>query len=394
MGNKKKKKANGEGTISWDDKKKRWIGRLSVGRNNNGTIKRKYFSGKTKLEVIEQMQKYNLDLKNGLIPENDKINLQEWIKLWIFEYKKNESKPSTIEKYDGLYRNYVLNSQIGALKLKDIRTLHLQLYYKNLISEGKSANIIHTINKMLKSALNQAVNDNYLIKNYCNNVTLPKKTPSSPRKVFSNEEIAKIIETSKNHVFYELFLLGTSTGLRIGELLGLKWSDIDFKENTLKVNRSIKRVKTFDQNSSTKTEIIIQDPKTEKSKRDMPIPSPIISILKKYKVKQNEEILKEGENYSNEGWVFCTNTGKLLDARNVLRSFERLLKKANISYKPFHSLRHTYATLLFEKDAKPKTIQELMGHSDINTTLAIYTHVNPTEKTKAVQKLNDIFINI
>ena len=132
-------------------------------------------------------------------------------------------------------------------------------------------------------------------------------------------------------------------------------------------------------------------PKTKSSIRTIPIPSNVSKELKRHKKQQDKEILKHGDLYQKNGLVFCTELGNYIDTRNLTRSYARALAKADIQHKKFHSMRHTYATRLFEADVPIKTVQKLMGHSDITTTMNIYTHVMPEKMTEDVQKLNRLF---
>ena len=137
--------------------------------------------------------------------------------------------------------------------------------------------------------------------------------------------------------------------------------------------------------------VLEHDPKTKSSIRTIPLPINIVKELKKHKAEQDKEILKNGELYQKNNLVFCTELGGYLDTRNLTRSYARALAKAGIEHKKFHSMRHTYATRLFENDVPIKTVQSLMGHNDITTTMNIYTHVTPEKMTDEVQKLNSIF---
>lgn len=203
----------------------------------------------------------------------------------------------------------------------------------------------------------------------------------------------QFIKSLENHRHKALIMLVFGTGLRIGEALGLKWSDIEFDNCTLTVSRTFKRVHLVNTTSSEKkTEILQLEPKTKSSKRTIPIPTNVLKELNKHKKRQAEEKLKTGEVYIDNDLIFPNEMGEPTDTRNLTRSYERALKKAEIKYKNFHTLRHTFATRLFENEVPLKTVQVLMGHSNIKTTADIYTHVMPDEKIKAVEKLNNLFM--
>lgn len=393
------KKANGEGSIQKyykNDEFKGWRCTITIGRDDMGKLKRKSFYGKTKLDAIKKKDEYVNKSAAGLLSSDEKVTLQQWIKTWLYEYRINDLRPSTLDRYCGVFQNYILNSEIGMMKLKSLKTSNLQTFYNSLINDqNKSPNIIKTINKLLKTGLNQAVKEHYIIFNPCDNVTLPKLPPKKEIQIFTVEEEIAFIKSLVTHRNRALFILVLGTGLRIGEVVALKWSDIDFKNCELKVQRTFKRVHLRNnESSSNKTAIIEQEPKTINSIRTVSIPSNIIEELKRHKTRQLEEKLKAGETYVDNNLVFPNEIGEPTDARNLTRSYARALKKANIPYKNFHAMRHTFATRLFERKVELPAVQKLLGHSSIKITSDIYTHVLPDIKIKAVDTLNDLFADL
>ena len=222
-------------------------------------------------------------------------------------------------------------------------------------------------------------------------VTLPKDNTTKEIKVLSSDQQKLFIEAIKGHNLEVLFLVALSTGLRLGEILGLKWSDIDFDTCTLTVNRTLQRVTQIDRNGNRESKVIEQLPKTKNSIRTIPIPKNILIKLKDYKVEQSKNRLKLGDLYSNNDYVFCDKLGYPIDDKRPARNLKSILTKLDIEPIKFHGLRHTYATRLFESNVPPKTVQVLMGHYDISITMDVYTKVMPEKKLEAVEKLNDIF---
>ncbi len=385
------KKSNGEGSI-YKDSKGRWCSVLTIGRNEEGKLKRKYFYGKTKKEVSEKLTEYKYKNLNDLLPIDESITIEQYFKHWLFEFKINEVKPSTITRYQGIYSKYIKNSQISKIKLKDLRANHLQSYYNTLINDNTTtSSTIATINKILKSVLNQGIKEGYLLKNYCTMVSLPKRSKKDEIVYFTVDEQKRFIEACRGHKLECLFLFDLGTGLRLGELLALTWSDIDFINKTVSINKSFRQEKIYDNKGDGKFTSLIQAPKTESSIRTVPIPSNLILKLKEHKITQNKEKLKLGELYTDNNLVFCTPTGTYINSSNLRKRFNTLLAKAELPKIKFHALRHTYATRLFEEGIQVKTVQSLLGHSDIATTMNIYTHVTDDIKNIAADKLNLIF---
>ncbi|CCJ32845.1 tyrosine-type recombinase/integrase [Caloramator australicus] len=370
----------------------------TIGRDANGKLIRKEFYGKSKKEAEAKRDEYLNGIRNGLNVDFKNASLGELFHLWLFEIVKMRTKPSTFERYEGIYRNYIKNSPLYGLRLCDIKSLQIQRYYNELFTIGKSSSIIKNLNKLLKAFFNYALSEGYILKNPCSGkgIVIPKNDQieienEEEINVFTNEEIDRFKKALENNRLKALFLLALGTGLRQGELLALKWSDIDFDKKELKVQRSIKKVSLINNDASREIKTIIQVPKTKGSLRTVPIPSSLIPVLKEHKQKQALEKIKAGPSYNDNDFVFTTELGNNIDVRNLIRAYKRVLKKANIPYRKFHNLRHTYATKLFEAGVPLKTVSELLGHSNIAITANIYTHVMPKEKTTAAEKLNKLF---
>ncbi len=389
------KRANGEGSINKyivNGVQKGWRASILAGRDENGKLIRKQFYGKTQKEVKEKLDSFKKQMSLGALPTDDKITLDQWYYTWLFDYRVKDLKPKSFQKYEGIYRNYIQDTQLGKIKLKDLRATHIQQYYNKLLDiDKKPVSTVKGLNTRLKPCLSEAEKQGYIQKNYCKMITLPKEDKTKEIKVLSASEQKQFIEAIRGHELEVLFLTALSTGLRLGEILGLKWNDIDFNNGTLTVNRTIQRVTEISKDGKRESKIIEQIPKTKNSIRTIPIPQNILSRLKDHKLEQNKSRLKLGDLFCNNDYVFCNNLGYTIDDKKPGRNLKSILSKLDIEPIKFHGLRHTYATRLFEANVPPKTVQILMGHYDISITLDIYTHVMEDTKLEAVDKLNEIF---
>lgn len=368
----------------------------SIGRDSTGKLIRKEFYGKSKKEAEQKKEEYLHGIKSGLNVDYKNVTLNELMHTWLFEVVRisNKIKPSTFQKYEGIYRLYIKDSEISTSKLCDLKTLQIQRYYNKLYENDKSSNVIKNLNKLLKCFLNYAVDEDYVLKNPCSSkIVIPgiEKVEKAPIEIFSDDEIKLLKSSLDGHRYKCIILMALGTGLRQGELLGLKWTDINMNTCELKVERSLKQVNIIAADGSKEYKTIIQTPKSKTSIRTVPIPSALIPIIKEHAKIKTSEKLKAGSSYINSDYIFTTELGKTIDARNLTKCYKRILNKAGITYKKFHSLRHTYATKLFESNVPLKTVQILLGHSDISMTANIYTHVMPKEKIKAVENLNSLF---
>lgn len=368
---------------------------VSIGRDADGKLIRKEFYGKSKKDAEDKRDEYINGIRQGLNTDHKDVVLGKLMHTWLFEIMRVKSKYSTFERYEGIFRNYVVNSEIYGVRLSDLKTIQVQRYYNALYSDGKTSSVIENLNKLLKSFLYYAVDEGYILKNPCSGkkIIIPrgKKSENTEIEIFSDNEISLLKKALAGHKHKCLILLALGTGLRQGELLALKWDDINFDTCELTVNKSIKKVKIISADGVGERKFVEQSPKTKTSNRIVPIPSNLIKVIEEHKTIQEKQKSEAGTSYIDNNLIFATETGTPIVVKNLFNSYKKLLANAGIPHKKFHALRHTYATKLFERNIPLKTVQILLGHSDISITANIYTHVMPKEKVTAAEKLNDLF---
>lgn len=237
-----------------------------------------------------------------------------------------------------------------------------------------------------------------MIKDISRAYTIPKensnKSPIEQVKPFSLEEQKIFLSAIKGIDLETFFLTALNSGLRQGELLALTWNDIYLDNNTITVNKGLERIYNVSKEGKNGSNIVIQSTKTIKGNRIVTIPVFLSKKLKQHRLKQNELKLKLGNLYQDNNLVFCTKRGNYLSSFFVRKKFKEILVQNNLKDRKFHDLRHTYATRLFELGESPKTVQELLGHSNISTTMNIYTHVMDSMKEKATSKLDHLYTNL
>lgn len=386
------KRANGEGSITFYSSRNCYRGQLTIGIDEKGKAKRKSFYGKTKKEVKEKMDNYKLLNPIGAAAINE-YTVATWFNYWIWNIKKRDIKPTTFARYESVYRTHIEGSEIANIPLYKLKLNNIQAYYNKLLDNGTPIATIKQINSKLKTCLDSAEKNNYIEKNYCKLVEIPTDTKDKKIEVFSMDQQKQFAEAVKGHKLELLFLTALCTGLRIGEISGLKWSDIDFDNHTLTVNRTVERVALFDKDGKRHYETIEQTPKTSNGFRTVPIVSYIFNSLLEHKVQQ-DAIKREIPNFNEYDLVFCDKKGYYLNPNSIGGAFHRIQNKMNIpkdEHIKFHGLRKTFATRLFEKGVPPKTVQTLLGHSDIEITLNIYTQVMENKKVEAINELESIF---
>jgi len=401
----KNKAVDGQGSIR-QRPDGRWEARYYVNGVRKGILSKKN-SVKPKEEVAKALNKALYELDNGVYVEPNKIKLTVWLDTWLKEYKANSLKPSTYESYERVIRLYI-KPAMGKHNLKDIRPDELQTLLNKMTRDGLSARTVKYTNQIFHSALKQAIKNGILLKNVAEMVSLPKGAKREMR-VLTKDEQDTFLKYLKGQRYEFVFMFCLSTGLRVGELLGLRWQDVDFKKGTIKINQTLMRLKDIE---TERTTLQISTPKTEKGKRTIPLLDDIQRLLSEHKQKQQlekfkagckwqdkDKVIDKGQKWKDNDLVFRTEFGTPVEPKNLTRiinktveeinkdlkkHYEKINKKIPESdvFKKFgiHSLRHTFATRALEVGMQPKVVQEILGHSTIGMTLDTYSHVLPDTK--------------
>ena len=260
---------------------------------------------------------------------------------------------------------------------RDIDTL-----YVHKLEEGLAPATIEVIHRVVKMALKQAVRWRLITRNVCEDVTPPRETQSRERQIVTPEQAQQLLAAAKGHRLEALITLTLATGMRRGELLALKWQDIEFKQRRLHVRRSANRLPGGYR---------VTDPKTARGKRMITLPQFVLEALGQHRIRQLEAKLKAGPKWEEHDLVFCNIYGRFLSTSNLQVLFSTLLKQAGLPHMRLHDLRHSAATILLAMGVPIKVVQELLGHSSITITLNVYGHVLSSMQQEAMDKLDDLF---
>ena len=368
------KRGNGEGSI-YQRKDGKWMGSITTGRDKNGKTNRKTVYGKTKQEVVKKMDSVKHELNTGKYVEPDKMTVKEWLLYWLKAYKKVKVKPRTYDSYESLSVKSII-PYIGNIQLQKLKSSDIQALYNKKYEEGISAKTISKINIVLKSALNKAITEGFIYKNPADFVELPN-IEKKEIKAFSPAEQKAFEEAAKVYSQYEAFIINLDTGLRKSEILALTWDDIDLEKGEVAINKNLVIVKDRERDKGIKSVVQENNGKTRNSIRTIPLTKRSLNLLKLLKLKQ----------HSLSEIVFCSKAGTYISPRNYSRAFQKVLRKAEIGNCNVHTMRHTFATRLFEAGIPAKTISQLLGHASVSFTLDTYTHVLPSTKKQAIEVL-------
>jgi integrase len=271
------------------------------------------------------------------------------------------------------------------VKLKNLNALHLQSLYRERLDSGLSGSTVQKIHHVLHKALTQAMRWDLIPRNPADSVKAPTPTPKEMHPL-SVLEARKLLEAARGDRLEALYVLAIHTGMRRGELLGLKWGDVDLDDTfpTVRVRRTLTRKDTG---------YVLGEPKTKKSRRTIRLTPQAVEALRRHLTSQMEHMEHLGDLYDDQGLIFTTEVGTLINPSNLRqRSFMPLLERAGLPQITFNDLRHTCASLLFQRNVHPKFVQELLGHASVAITLDTYSHMLPGMGSEAADAIESALL--
>lgn len=386
-----KKRGHNEGNIR-ERSDGRFEVRVTAGIDfATGKAKRISYYAKTRAEATKILheEEYKIHISEMVDPTSTK--LIDWLRIWLETYMKNSLKQSTYTSYKGYIENH-LAPAFPTLKLKDLTSKLLQDFYNyKLTEEGLSPKTITNLHRCLHKALKQAVLEHHLNFNPCDAVNLPRNEKPQV-EILTREEQERLIYTSYKFRYGIFIRLTLATGIRLGELLGLRWEDIDTRKNMLNIRRTLNRLPKVDYNGvGNSTEIVIQEPKTKNSVRSIPLMQITIKELQQWRNVQFSDARTAGEIYNDSGFIVTNQIGGYIEPRTFKDYYDEILEASGLGHYTFHALRHTFATRALEQDMDSKTLSTLLGHYSVSFTLDTYTHVLDSQKHEEMKLMEDLF---
>ena len=374
-----KKRANGEGNIR-KRKDGRWEGRYTAGYDAK-TGKRiiKNVLGKTQAEVKEKLKRA-LEETNGLDISRaaDEYTVASWLRTWYELYAKPNVRTATANRYQLIIEQYTV-PRIGNIKLKKLTTRHLQKLYKELLESGRihvgknqdkglSTTTVHSVHLMLHCALDRAVKERLISRNPCEDCIVPKPRKLD-MKILPPEHMKAYLEAADRRGLLPMFYLELVSGLRKGELVALRWDDLDVKSKTISVSRQYVR--------NPDGSLELTRPKTENSIRLVSIPQTAVDLL-----------IQEHGKHPDSPYPFPSPlTGEMYHPDSVVNLHKKILRDAGLEHLRFHDLRHTFATTALQNGVDVKTVSSMLGHYDAGFTLRTYTHATRQKQDEAAQTM-------
>ncbi len=352
----------------------RWEGRIVVGHKNDGSPIYRSAFGKTQKELLPKFNKLKEAYAGVELTEDSLMTLAQWIDKWLDEHKSGIIRPSTFASYKRYSDSYI-KPRLGHRKLTQITSREIQEMYNSLKHEGRinsneemgtelANSTVRSIHMLLHEALDGAVREGLIPRNPTDGTTIPRLVKTE-KTVLLESQIEKFMKTIENdEVWHDLFFMELMTGLRRGEICGLKWNDIDEKNRILHVRKTIRYAKK---------QLIVGETKTNEGNRKIVLPASVMEML----MKRKEKAISE--------WIFpkSLNPTMPIDPASAYRRLKEILKEADLPDMRFHDLRHTFATHAAASGIDPRTLAGILGHTKPSFTLDAYTHVTTDMQKRA-----------
>ncbi|MEU1221778.1 tyrosine-type recombinase/integrase [Streptomyces microflavus] len=369
----RKRNPNGAGTIT-----KRKDGRYQAAvyvLQPDGTRARKFAYGKTWAECDTKRRDLLAKVDQGVPVPTRSAKLAEWLPYWLDNVVKPRRKLSTYDKYEAHVRLYLMpmigGKRLESLGVADVRRFLVQLEKKTTAATAKESH------RVLRTALTAACREELITRNVASLVE-PPRAKSRELSPWSLDETLTFLAASRKDPLYAAFVLAITMGLRRGELVGLRWTDLDLDRRVLYVRQQTQR----------RRGILYDDDPKGRRRRAVPLPAMCIAPLRWHRMRQAEAKARAGESWQEGGHVFVTRTGRPVEPRNVYRSFTRVAETAGLRVIRLHDARHGCATILTAAGVAPRVVMEILGHSQISITMDVYTHVVQDTQREAISHMD------
>ena len=317
----------------------------------------------------------------GTLSEQPKGTLDQFLDRWLSDYVESNLSPSTYQGYQYIIRSHITPA-IGSMALKNLHPEHLQRYYADKLKAGLSSTSVRHHHTLLHKAFKQAVQWGLMQRNPADAVSAPRLRKAEMHTL-SESDVDSVLRSSYPE-YYPLFYLALFTGLRRGELLALRWSDVNLPMAEISVSRSVVPLKGG--------KYLIKESKTPKSRRTVALSPSTCQVLLEHMEKQMANYSRLDIKFKNNTLVFCHLDNSPLKGNTVWCAWHKLMKRLGINDIRFHDTRHTMATMMLAAGVHPKIVQERLGHSSIAITLDTYSHVAPGLQHTAANKMDDILL--
>lgn len=344
--------------------------------------KYRFLYASSEKEAYKKLEDALFEQKQGILATGPQQTVKQFLEYWIGDvHKPPMIRIGTYEMYRTVVDKYLIPG-LGHIKLRKLTTQLIQSFYGKEMKKGVSTGRIRYINSILHKALSHAKRIKLIQVNVSDEIEL---SPAEEHEIepLTPEQAQLLLQKVREHQLEALLTLAITTGMRKGEILGLRWQDIDLQEGVLHIRRTLGYYPHHG--------FIEGEPKTKKSKHKISLPQFVMDALKLHRAFQLERRLQAGSTWVNKDLVFSNKDGDFIVPRTLNNHFNRLLEDIGLPHIRFHDLRHSAATLLLSMGVPAKVVQEILGHSNFSTTMNRYSHVLPTMQKEAMEKMDNLF---
>ena len=370
-------RGKGEGSVFKNEKTGLWTGTIELGRGPDGKRRRKYVRAKTKGETLRKMAKVRADIEAGNPVVDRTQTLSSYLKWWADNVLPGTVRDTTADGYRFTLRRYV-EPHIGSKRLVDLGPEHVLAMLRALQKEGLSDNTCRQARSVLRRALGDAVRYEVLGRNVAASVKAPPKRTNKSKEVFTIDQVRSLLATVEGERIEVMIHIALTLGARRGEILGLKWDDIDLGQQTLEIRRTLKR--------RSHHGLVLAEPKTSAGKRKLPLTDELNESLRRHRSRQAADRLAAGEAWQDQDFVFTTTIGTPIEPRNFERHWKALCDEANVPGYNFHTTRHTAATTMLNAGVPLESITKILGHASVATTADLYAQPSADTIRDAVDR--------
>ncbi|SNS32575.1 Site-specific recombinase XerD [Geodermatophilus pulveris] len=373
--------SNGESTI-YKGADGRWHGYVSVGFTLAGKLDRRHVSSKSRGVVVTKVRELERQRDTGTVSETSTPTVAWWLEHWLTTIAPRRVRQRTLESYESAVRKHLIPG-VGRHRLDRLRPEHLDQLYTALLDAGYSPATVLRHHRLLSRALTVAMQRGHVARNVAGLVDPPAQKQSDLATALDLGEARAVLGAAAHVRNSARWTVALALGLRQSEALALQWKDIDLLTGTLTVRRSIHRVRGG---------LIYEEPKTRRSQRTLALPLPLVGALHEHRARQLGERMLAGSEWHDEDLVFAQPNGRPIDKKTDYDDWTRLLHKAGVRHVRLHDGRHTAATLLLSENVHPRVVMELLGHSQMRTTMDIYSHVMPALAREAADRMSALLL--
>ena len=373
-----RKRSNGDGSL-YRRRDGLWAGAFDV-PTVSGKRRRIVVYGKTREQARDKMNKALQDARAGKLVPDEVWKLGPYLDYWLENFVKRNRRPATYTLYEMNIRLY-LKPGLGNHRLTALTVANVQQFFNQRLQEGDSVRKVQVMRTVLSAALTRAVREELISRNVARLVELPEWHAGTVRP-WTAEEARQFLAVSESDPLHAVFVLLILYGLRRGEVLGLRWQDIDFEAGAIRIEQQVLRVGG---------EMHIGPVKTRAGKRNLPLLKLARQALEAQSMVQAQYRAAMGSAWPDTDLVFTTRTGRPIEPRNLVRSFRRICEANDVRLIKVHHIRHTVASLLKALGVPARDAQVILGHSRLAVTLEIYTQTDDEAQLDALTRLHNLF---